>query len=111
MTHLTIQLEPASISAYPQLPPELKFLGQALQHQVDVYQAAENNDIILDLAPTGTGKTKAGLSVLLHNRDRNAIYIAPTNALIDQQTEAAEQFVRDAKLPHIVKAASARQVH
>jgi CRISPR-associated endonuclease/helicase Cas3 len=111
MANLTIQLEPASISACPQLPPELKFLGQALQHQVDVYQKAENNDIILDLAPTGTGKTKAGLSVLLHNRDRNAIYIAPTNALIDQQTEAAEQFVRDAKLPHLVKAASARQVH
>jgi CRISPR-associated endonuclease/helicase Cas3 len=111
MANLTIQLEPASISACPQLPPELKFLGQALQHQVDVYQKAENNDVILDLAPTGTGKTKAGLSVLLHNRDRNAIYIAPTNALIDQQTEAAEQFVRDAKLPHLVKAASARQVH
>ncbi|MEG4495989.1 type I-D CRISPR-associated helicase Cas3' [Microcoleus sp. F10-C6] len=111
MDYLKIKLEPASISACDKLPQQLKFMGQALQHQVDVYEASENNDIILDLAPTGTGKTKAGLSVLLHNSQRNAIYIAPTNALIDQQTEAAEKFVRDADLPHIVKAASARQVH
>ncbi|MEG4091414.1 type I-D CRISPR-associated helicase Cas3' [Microcoleus sp. Pol12B4] len=111
MDHLKIKLEPASISACPQLPQQLEFMGQALQHQVDVYEASENNDIILDLAPTGTGKTKAGLSVLLHNSQRNAIYIAPTNALIDQQTEAAEKFVRDASLPHIVKAASATQVN
>ncbi|MEG4442434.1 type I-D CRISPR-associated helicase Cas3' [Microcoleus sp. AT9_B5] len=111
MDYLKIKLEPASISACAQLPPKLEFMGQALQHQVDVYEASENNDIILDLAPTGTGKTKAGLSVLLHNSQRNAIYIAPTNALIDQQTEAAEKFVRDAGLPHLVKAASARQVN
>lgn len=111
MDNLKIKLEAASISACPKLPPELEFMGQALQHQVDVYEASKNNDIILDLAPTGTGKTKAGLSVLLHNSQRNAIYIAPTNALIDQQTEATEEFVRDAGLPHLVKAASARQVH
>ena len=96
MDNLKIKLEPASISACPQLPQQLEFMGQALQHQVDVYEASENNDIILDLAPTGTGKTKAGLSVLLHNSQRNAIYIAPTNASIDQQTEAAEKFVLDA---------------
>jgi CRISPR-associated endonuclease/helicase Cas3 len=111
MDNLKIKLEPASISACPELPPEQEFMGQALQHQVDVYESSKNHDIILDLAPTGTGKTKAGLSVLLHNPQRNAIYIAPTNALIDQQTEAAEQFVRDANLPHLVKAASARQVN
>ncbi|MEG4324799.1 type I-D CRISPR-associated helicase Cas3' [Microcoleus sp. herbarium5] len=111
MDNLRIKLEPASISACDKLPQQLEFMGQALQHQVDVYEASENNDIILDLAPTGTGKTKAGLSVLLHNSQRNAIYVAPTNALIDQQTEAAEKFVRDAGLPHLVKAASARQVN
>lgn len=114
MSSLKINLEPRSIAACPNpdLPPPLlkAFNHQTLQHQVDVFQAAVNNDIILDLAPTGTGKTKAGLSVLWHNRDRNAIYIAPTNALIEQQTEAAEKFVRDAGLPHIVKAASARHI-
>ncbi|HEY9794050.1 MAG TPA: type I-D CRISPR-associated helicase Cas3', partial [Leptolyngbyaceae cyanobacterium] len=94
------------------LPPDLAqaFMNQTLQHQVDVYKAAKTHDIILDLAPTGTGKTKAGLSVLHHNRDRNAVYIAPTNALIEQQTEAAEKFVRDTGLPHIVKAASAKDI-
>ena len=110
MSNLRIDLEPRSISACPNLPSDLKFMGQALQHQVDVYTAAKTSDIILDLAPTGTGKTKAGLSVLLHNHQSNAIYIAPTNALIEQQTKAAEDFVRDAGLPHIVKPASARHV-
>nr|WP_242032805.1 type I-D CRISPR-associated helicase Cas3' [Oscillatoria sp. FACHB-1406] len=104
-------MEPASISSCSDFPPELEFLKPALQHQVDVYQAGKSCDIILDLAATGTGKTKAGLSLLLHNPQRNAVYVAPTNALIDQQTEAAAKFVRDANLPHIVKAASAAQVH
>ena len=114
MSHLKINLEPRSIAACPdpELPPDVKqaFKNQTLQHQVDVYQAAAENDIILDLAPTGTGKTKAGLSVLHHNRDRNAVYIAPTNALIEQQTVAAEKFVRDTGLPHVVKAASAKDI-
>src|SRR5574338_441346 len=81
-----------------------------LQHQNEVYVAAENHDIILDLAPTGTGKTQAGLSVIHYNKDRNAIYIAPTNALIEQQAEAAANFVKAAGLPHVVKAASAKNV-
>jgi len=114
MSNLTINLEPRSIAACsnPDLPSDLAqaFINQTLQHQVDVYQAAETHDVILDLAPTGTGKTKAGLSVLHHNRNRNAVYIAPTNALIEQQTKAAEDFVRDAGLPHLVKAASAKDI-
>ncbi|XHX78538.1 MAG: type I-D CRISPR-associated helicase Cas3' [Stenomitos frigidus ULC029] len=114
MNPLKIKLEPRHIAAcpHPDLPSSLlkAFSHQTLQHQIEVYQAAVENDIILDLAPTGTGKTKAGLSVLWHNRDRNAVYIAPTNALIEQQTEAAEKFVRDAGLPHVVKAASARHI-
>lgn len=108
---IKIQLEPASIASCPQLPPALIFMKRALQHQVDVFEAARNHDIILDLAPTGTGKTKAGLSVLLHNRDHHAIYIAPTNALIEQQTKAAQEFVQEAGLPHIVVAASAKDVN
>jgi len=114
MSNLKINLEPRSIAACPNpdLPSDLAqaFMNQTLQHQVDVYKAAETNDIILDLAPTGTGKTKAGLSVLHHNRYQNAVYIAPTNALIEQQTKAAKKFVRDAGLPHIVEAASAKDV-
>lgn len=114
MSSLKIQLEPRSIATCPNpsLPPELlnAFEHGVLQHQEEVYQAAETHDIILDLAPTGTGKTKAGLSVIHRNKDRNAIYIAPTNALIEQQAEAAEKFVQAAGLSHVVKAASARHV-
>ncbi|MGK7883355.1 MAG: type I-D CRISPR-associated helicase Cas3' [Crocosphaera sp.] len=107
---ISITLEPASIAACLDIPPDLPFMGKALQHQVDVYEAAKTHDIILDLAPTGTGKTKAGLSVLKHNPHRNAVYIAPTNALIEQQTTAAEEFIKEANLPHIVKAASAKHI-
>jgi len=114
MNHLKIKLEPRSIasSQSSDVPEAIQkaFPYGMLQHQVEVYQAAKNHDIILDLAPTGTGKTNAGLSVIAHNRNNNAIYIAPTNALIEQQTEAASKFVSEAGLPHVVKAASAAHV-
>jgi len=112
---ISIQLEPKSIAACPDavLPEELRFLaGRALQHQVDVFEFARQNDIVLDLAPTGTGKTIAGLTALLHQPGRNAIYIAPTNALIEQQTEAAKQFIQstNSKINHYVQAVSAKEV-
>lgn len=108
---IAIQLEPRSIAACNNPPLALQdCIKNALQHQVDVFEAAKDHDIILDLAPTGTGKTKAGLAVLLHQPNKNAIYIAPTNALIEQQAEAAEKFVKDAGLNHVVKAVSAKEV-
>ncbi|MCW6035627.1 type I-D CRISPR-associated helicase Cas3' [Spirulina subsalsa FACHB-351] len=111
MNKLEIQLESAFIAKCLEIPSELQScMPNALQHQVDVFNVAETHDIILDLAPTGTGKTEAGLSVLKHNPHRNAVYIAPTNALIEQQTQAAKEFVKKAGLPHIVKAASAKHI-
>jgi CRISPR-associated endonuclease/helicase Cas3 len=107
---LHIILEPKSIPACTGLPPELAFMNQALQHQVDVFEQSRDHDIILDLAPTGTGKTKAGLTVLLHQPSQSAIYIAPTNALVHQQKEAAEKFVQEAGLNHFVISASAKEV-
>ncbi|MBD1849147.1 type I-D CRISPR-associated helicase Cas3' [Cyanobacteria bacterium FACHB-502] len=112
---VSIQLEPRSIAVCPheQLPKELKFLAdRALQHQVEVFQKAEYNDIVLDLAPTGTGKTIAGLTTLLHQPQRNAVYIAPTNALIEQQAEAARQFVglTNGQLDHYVQPVSAKEI-
>ncbi|HEY9296668.1 MAG TPA: hypothetical protein VIQ31_09880, partial [Phormidium sp.] len=60
---LFIKLEPRSISACASIPHKLSsFMADALQHQVDVFEQSRNADIILDLAPTGTGKTKAGLT-------------------------------------------------
>ncbi|BAZ29220.1 DEAD/DEAH box helicase domain-containing protein [Cylindrospermum sp. NIES-4074] len=107
---LVIRLEPRSISACASLPDELSFMENALQHQVDVFKQSKDADIILDLAPTGTGKTNAGLTVLKHQPNKSAVYIAPTNALIEQQTEAAKKFVSDANLPHVVKSASAKDI-
>ncbi|QIZ69926.1 type I-D CRISPR-associated helicase Cas3' [Oxynema aestuarii] len=115
MNNLHITLEPAQIAACTEtdLPDALKkvFGGKALQHQVDVYNAAKDHDLILDLSATGTGKTKAGFSVVLENPTRNVVYVAPTNALVEQQTIAAEKFVKAAGLPHVVKAASAKHVN
>lgn len=107
---LFIQLEPKSIAACSSLPPELAFMRNALQHQVDVFEQSRDYDITLDSSPTGTGKTQAGLNVLLHQPSKSAVYVAPTNALITQQAEAAEKFVREAGLPHVVKPASAKEV-
>lgn len=114
MTNLRIQLEPRGIATCPapDVPAEVlaAFEHGMLQHQVDLYLAAKEHDIVLDIAPTGTGKTAAGLSAITHNPNRNAVYIAPTNALIAQQTEAAKDFVAKVGLRHVVKAASAQQV-
>lgn len=112
---ISIQLEPKSIAVCPQelLPKELQFLAdRALQHQVDVFESARQNDIVLDLAPTGTGKTIAGLTTLLHQPQRNAVYIAPTNALIEQQTEAAKRFIQqtNGKINHHVQSVSAKEI-
>jgi CRISPR-associated endonuclease/helicase Cas3 len=111
---ISLSLEAKDIAAYRgELSTELtKALKHPLQHQIEVFEAAKDHDLILDLAPTGTGKTKAGLSVLLHhpNNNKNAVYIAPTNALIEQQAKAAEAFVKDAGLPHLVKAVTAKEI-
>ena len=107
---LVIRLEDRGISGCASPINELPFLKNPLQHQVDVFEKSKDADIILDLAPTGTGKTKAGLTVLLHQPNKSAVYIAPTNALIEQQTEAAKQFIKDANLPHVVKSASAKDI-
>ncbi|WP_293338482.1 type I-D CRISPR-associated helicase Cas3' [Microcoleus sp. CAWBG58] len=107
---LVIKLEPRSISACASLPTELAFMKNALQHQVDVFEQSRNADIVLNSSPTGTGKTEASCTVLLHNPTQSAVYIAPTNALVEQQREALEKFVREAGLRHVVKSASAKEV-
>jgi CRISPR-associated endonuclease/helicase Cas3 len=111
---LTIYLEAKSIAASlkQDIPQEMHFMGDVLNHQVEVFQKSFDHDIVLDLAPTGTGKTKAAFTTLLRepNRYHNAIYIAPTNALVEQQKKAAENFVQSANLPHVVIGASAKEV-
>ncbi|HEY9847970.1 MAG TPA: type I-D CRISPR-associated helicase Cas3' [Leptolyngbyaceae cyanobacterium] len=107
---LVIQLEPRSIAKCSDLPPELAFMGNALQHQFEVFEQSRDADIIVDLAPTGTGKTSASLTVVLHQPNKNAVYVAPTNALVEQQTEAAKEFVCSAGLSHVVKAATAKEI-
>jgi CRISPR-associated endonuclease/helicase Cas3 len=112
---ISIQLEPKNIAVCPPelVPHELEFLPKkSLQHQVDVFQSSQENDIVLDIAPTGTGKTVAGLTTLLHQPKRNAIYIAPTNALIEQQAKAANDFIQltSGRLNHHVQSVTAKEI-
>lgn len=109
---VTVELESQNIAACTQLPTDLAFMGRALQHQVEVFEKAVDHDIIINSSATGTGKTKAAFTVLVRkkNRNKHAVYIAPTNALVEQQKLAAEEFVKQAGLPHIVIAASAKDV-
>jgi CRISPR-associated endonuclease/helicase Cas3 len=111
---MKIMLEGTTIGVCQQVPAELTFLQEpnrpVLAHQVHLYQQSAQSDILFDLAPTGTGKTQAGLLALLHNPTQAAVYIAPTNALLAQQAEAARTFVKKAKLPHYVIEASAKDI-
>jgi len=107
---MQIELAGSWIRQADHLPEALHFMQQALWHQTEVYRAAQAADIILDLAPTGTGKTQAGLLTLLHQPAKHAVYIAPTNALIQQQAEAARRFLAKAGLPHLVVEANAAAI-
>ena len=84
-----------------------KVLPLPLQHQLDTVVALTNYDMVINAFPTGTGKTKAALLWLLDHPQANTLLIAPVNELVRQHARDAEQFVKDAGLPHAVTAVDA----
>src|SRR5262249_2627397 len=78
-----------------------------LQHQLDTVLALAEHDLVINAFPTGTGKTKAALLWLLDHPRANTLLIAPVNELVRQHARDAEQFVKDAGLPHAVAAVDA----
>ncbi|PMB17609.1 type I-D CRISPR-associated helicase Cas3' [Fischerella thermalis CCMEE 5319] len=114
MESFTIDLEPhyellADLSEVPD--KVLRVIPQPLEHQIKTYQLQQIYDLVLNTFPTGTGKTKAALLHLLNNTNVNTLFIAPTNELIRQHREDAEEFVKIANLPHIVCEVNAKVLH
>jgi CRISPR-associated endonuclease/helicase Cas3 len=110
---ITLHLRPHAekqAAANP-LNPDL----QPLYHQMRTYDALADYDVVMNSYNTGAGKTVASLLHLfrLNGRNQNVLFIAPTNALIEQHAEDIEEFIEyyhlDFKVQRIT-AATIRQI-
>jgi CRISPR-associated endonuclease/helicase Cas3 len=83
-----------------------------LYHQMRTYDALAQYDVVMNTYNTGTGKTVASLLHLirLNQSGHNVLFIAPTNALIEQHAEDIEEFVRQYGLDFKVQRVTASTV-
>jgi len=87
--------------------PEVIALGKSalLKHQEDTVDALKKAPIVTNCAMTGAGKTMAAhLGVQSEAKERDVLFVAPTNALVGQHLADAKRFVREKQLPHKVAA-------
>jgi CRISPR-associated endonuclease/helicase Cas3 len=70
---------------------------QPLYHQMRTYEALSKYDLVMNTYNTGAGKTVASLLHLFRLKDtgKNALFIAPTNALLSQHAADIQKFVTD----------------
>lgn len=86
-------------------------LERALAHQVETVEALACADVVVNTAPTGSGKTRAALLALASlPADASALVLAPTNALVGQHEDDARGFVREVGLPHHVVGLDAARI-
>jgi CRISPR-associated endonuclease/helicase Cas3 len=93
-----IHLQSQSEKLAPENPWDLEH--QPLYHQLRTYEALQEHDLVANTYNTGTGKTIASLLRLfdLDGQGKSVLFIAPTNALIQQHAEDIEGFVDEHEL-------------
>ena len=94
----------------PENPWGLKH--RPLYHQLRTYEALREHDLVVNTYNTGTGKTVASLLYLfdLNGTGKNVLFIAPTNALLQQHAEDIEHFVVENELDFKVLRVTAADV-
>ncbi len=105
---LTINLLPHAEKQAANNPLNLK--QWPLYHQMRTYDALRQHNLVMNTYNTGTGKTIASLLHLRDLRGKNVLFIAPTNALIQQHSEDIQSFVTQYDLDFKVQAITAKVV-
>ncbi|MCB0068926.1 MAG: type I-D CRISPR-associated helicase Cas3', partial [Caldilineaceae bacterium] len=83
-----------------------------LYHQMRTLEALHDHDLVMNTYNTGTGKTVASLLHLfeLNGTGKNALFIAPTNALLAQHAADITEFVAKNNLNFAVKRVTAAEI-
>jgi CRISPR-associated endonuclease/helicase Cas3 len=106
---IKIRLLPQSEKLAPEDPFGLP--DPPLYHQLRTYGALQDHKLVVNTYNTGTGKTIASLLPLfrLNGQSKNVLFIAPTNALIQQHVEDIKAFVKKHSLEfRVLKVHAAR---
>lgn len=105
---IKINLLPHAEKQAPSNPLDLQ--QWPLYHQMRTYEALQAYDLVMNTYNTGTGKTLASLLPLRDLHGKNVLFIAPTNALIQQHSEDIQEFVAQYNLDFKVQAITAQTV-
>jgi CRISPR-associated endonuclease/helicase Cas3 len=99
MTTITLLAHEEKLAPADTLP-DFQHATPLLYHQVRTYEALQEKPLVMNIYPTGTGKTVAALLRLLHpdQCNHNTLIIAPTNALIAQHAAEARDFIANYSL-------------
>lgn len=100
-----IAVQPLSLAqvahpAYTRALPE----GLLFTHQAEVYDAWQQHQALLLVAPTGGGKTQAAAFPVLDHGE-SAIFVYPTNALAEDQERSIRRLLERLAMPYYQLAA------
>ena len=96
---ITLQLEGHTEKIAPADSYQETFAYPPLYHQIRTREALRRFDVVVNTYNTGTGKTRASLLHLFDlGEQQNVLFIAPTNALIDQHVDTIRAFVSEHNL-------------